>query len=88
MSLPRTSTPDASESDMENMSLRDAAPLAIAATAGSSALRTAQSAAVWLTKIRDLAPAYSSIDVCRSRWSDEKFNSTAIHGRKVSTDSS
>ena len=47
-----------------------------------------KAAGAWLTKIRDLAAAYSSIEACRSRWSGEKFRSTAIHGLKVSTDSS
>ena len=55
-----------------------------ASDAGSSALSTAQSAAVWFAKIRAFAAAYSSTVAWRSRWSGEKFRSTAIHGWNVS----
>ena len=51
-----------------------------ASDAGSSALSTAQSAADWFSKIRALAAAYSSTVAWRSRWSGEKFSSTAIQG--------
>ncbi len=49
---------------------------------------TAQSSAVWFSKILALAAPYDSMSGCRSRWSGEKFSITAIHGWNVSICSS
>ncbi len=54
----------------------------------SSALTTAQSPSPWLAKTRAFAAAYSRMFACRSRWSAERFSSTAIHGRNVAVVSS